>query len=57
MYTRGGTEADVNTKISKARAAFHSMVNMWKSMVISKPAKTHAFKTNVEPVLLNRAET
>ena len=28
--TRGGTEADVKTRISKARAAFHILRNVWK---------------------------
>ena len=32
--TRGGTEADVKTRISKARAAFHILRNVWKSRII-----------------------
>ena len=34
--TQGGTEADVKTRISKARAAFHILRNVWKSRVIGK---------------------
>ena len=37
--TRGGTEADVKARISKARAAFHILRNVWKSRVIGKTTK------------------
>ncbi len=55
--TRGGTEADAKTIISKARAAFHILRNMWKSMVIGKTAKIRLFNANVKSVLLYGAET
>ena len=45
--TRGGTEADVKTRISKARAAFHILRNVWKSRVIGKTTKISLFNTNV----------
>ena len=32
--TRGWTDADVKTRINKARAAFHILRNVWKPMVI-----------------------
>ena len=53
--TRGGTEADVKTRISKARAAFHILRNVWKSTVIGKTTKIRLFNTNVKSVLLYRA--
>ena len=34
--TRGGTEADVKTRISKARAAFHILRNVWKPRIIAQ---------------------
>ena len=55
--TRGGTEADVKTRISKARAAFHILRNVWKSRVIGKTTKIRLFNTNVKSVLLHGAET
>ena len=55
--TRGGTEADVKTRISKAMAAFHILRNVWKSRVIGKKTKIRWFNTNVKSVLLYGAET
>ena len=55
--TRGGTEADVKTIISKARAAFHILRNAWKSWVIGKTTKIRLFNANVKSVLLYGAET
>ena len=54
--TRGGTEADVKTRISKARAAFHILRNVWKSRVIGKTTKIRLFNTSVKSVLLYGAE-
>ena len=55
--TRGGTEADVKTRISKARAAFHILRNVWISRVISKTTKIRLFNTHVKSVLLYGADT
>ena len=55
--TRGGTEVDVKKRISKARAAFHILRNVWKSMIIGKTTKIRLFNTNVKSVLLYGAET
>ena len=55
--TRGGTEADVKTRIGKARAAFHILRNVWKSRVFGKTTKIRLFNTNVKSVLLYGAET
>ena len=54
---RGGTEAHVKTRISKARAAFHILINVWKSRVIGKTTKISLFNTNIKSVLLYGAET
>ena len=55
--TRGGTEADAKTIISKARAAFHILRNVWKFRIIGKTTKIRLFNTNVKSVLLYGAET
>ena len=55
MDTRGGTEADVKTRISKA--AFHILRNVWKSRVIGKTTTIRLFNTNAKSVLLYGAET
>ena len=55
--TQGGTEADVKTRISKARAAVNILRNVWKSRVIGKTTKIRLFNTNVKSVLLYGAET
>ena len=55
--TRGGTEADVKTRIGKARTAFHILRNVWKSRIIGKTTKIRLFNTNVKSVLLYGAET
>ena len=57
MDTRGGTEADVKTRIGKASAVFHILRNVWKSRVIGKTTKIRLFNTNVKSVLLYGAET
>ena len=57
MDTRGVTEAHVKTRISKARAAFHILINVWKSRVIGKTTKIRLINTNVKSVLLYGAET
>ena len=55
--TRGGTDAEVKTRINKERAAFHILRNVWKSMVVGKTTKIRLFNSNVENVLLYGAET
>ena len=54
--TRGGTKADVITRISKTRATFHILRNVWKSRIIGKTTKMRLFNTNVKSVLLCGAE-
>ena len=53
--TRWRTEAEVKTRISKARAAF--LRNVWKSRMIVKTTEIRLLNTHVKPVLLYGAET
>ena len=57
VNTQGGTEADVKSRISKARAAFIQLRNVWSSKEISRQTKIRLFNTNVKSVLLYGAET
>jgi hypothetical protein len=54
---QGGTDADVRTRIGKARAAFHQLKNTWGSSEISITTKIRLFNTIVKPILLYGAET
>ncbi len=54
---KGGTYADVKTRISKPRAAFIQLRNIWNSKIISRHTKIRLFNSNVKPVLLYGAET
>ena len=53
----GGTDADVTTRISKAREAFIQLKNTWSSKVLSSHTKIRLFNSNVKSVLLYGAET
>lgn len=53
----GGTDADIRTRIGKARTAFHQLKNIWGSSEISATTKIRLFNTLVKPVLLYGAET
>lgn len=54
---KGGTEADVRARISKARASYIQLKNIWSSKVISQQTKIRIFKSNIKPVLLYGSET
>ena len=54
---KGGTEADVRTKIGKARTAFDNLSNVWKASKISNSTKIRLFNSNVKSVLLYGCET
>ncbi|MEE4247398.1 MAG: reverse transcriptase domain-containing protein [Kangiellaceae bacterium] len=54
---QGGTDADVKTRIGKARAAFITLRNIWKSRQITTRTKLRLFNSNVKSVLLYGAET
>ncbi|KAL6461214.1 hypothetical protein MHYP_G00311800 [Metynnis hypsauchen] len=53
----GGTDADVKTRIGKARAAFNQLTNIWRSSEFSITTKTRLFNTLIKPILLYGAET
>ena len=53
----GGTDADVKTRIGKARAVFAQMRKTWTSSVLSLHTKIRLFNTLVKPVLLYGSET
>lgn len=54
---QGGTDADVKTRIGKARAAFHQLKNIWGSRQFNITIKIRVFNTIVKPILLYGAET
>ncbi|KAK7107318.1 hypothetical protein V1264_015265 [Littorina saxatilis] len=54
---QGGTDADVKTRIGKARAAFHQLKKIWGSSEVSITTKIRVFNTIVKPILLYGAET
>ena len=53
----GNTEAEIKTRINKARGAFAALKNIWKTKIISKKTKIRVFKSNVLSVLLYAAES
>ena len=53
----GNTEAEIKTKINKAREAFAAVKNTWKTKMISKKTKIIIFMDNVLSVLLYAAES
>ena len=54
---QGGTEADVKSRIGKARKAFAQLRNVWKSGILGRNIKLRIFNTNVKSVLLYGSET
>ncbi|VDP31282.1 unnamed protein product [Schistosoma margrebowiei] len=54
---QGGSDADVKTRIGKARTAFLQLKNIWNSKQLSTNIKVRIFNTNVKAVLLYGAET
>ncbi|VDO59449.1 unnamed protein product [Schistosoma margrebowiei] len=53
----GGSDADVKARISKARAAYLQLRNVWNSKQLSTNTKVRIFNTNVKTILLYGAET
>ncbi|VDP54671.1 unnamed protein product [Schistosoma curassoni] len=53
----GGSDANVKTRIGKARAAYLQLKNIWISKQLSTNTKFMIFNTNVKAVLLYGAET
>ncbi|VDP04575.1 unnamed protein product [Schistosoma margrebowiei] len=54
---QGESDTDVMVKISKARATFLQLNNIWNLQQMSNNIKVTIFNTNVETVLLYKAET
>jgi hypothetical protein len=54
---QGGTDEDVKSRIGKARAAFTTLKNIWKSQQISTKTKIRLFNSNVKSVLLYGSES
>ena len=52
---KGGIEADIRTRIGKARTAFANLSNVWKASKISISTKIRLFNSNVKSVLLTAA--
>ena len=50
-------DADIKTRICKARTAFIQLNNLWKSKEIGRRTKLRLFNSNVKSVLLYGAET
>ena len=57
MGKSGGTDADVKTRIGKARSAFNMLKKVWSSREIGTSTKVRLFSSNVKSVLLYGAET
>ncbi|XP_048759469.1 uncharacterized protein LOC125669065 [Ostrea edulis] len=53
----GDSTSDVESRIAKARAAFASLGNIWKSTAISIKTKIRIFKSNIIGVLLYGVES
>ncbi|VDP49675.1 unnamed protein product [Schistosoma curassoni] len=52
-----GSDADVNARIGKARAAFPQLKKKWNSKQLPTNIKVRIFNTNVKALLLYEAET
>lgn len=48
----GASEADIKTKLGKARSAFDQLNTIWKDRKISMTTKTLVLNSNVKTVLL-----
>lgn len=57
ISTDGGADADVRSRINKARHAYTSLARVWQSSQISKKHKIRIFNTSVKSVLLYGSET
>ncbi|VDP32404.1 unnamed protein product [Schistosoma margrebowiei] len=57
MYEHGGSDADVNAWIGKARAAYLQLKNIWNSKQLTTNTKVRIFNTNIKTVPLYGAET
>ena len=53
----GGSDADVKSRIGKARVAFITLKNIWKSQQITTYTKIRLFNSNVKAALMYVSET
>ncbi|VDP59289.1 unnamed protein product [Schistosoma curassoni] len=53
---QGGSNADVNARIGKTRAAFPQLENIWNSIQLSTNNKVRIFNTNIKAVPLYGAD-
>ena len=57
MSTDEGALADIKSRLAKARNAFSSLNNIWKSNKYSLDLKLKIYNSNVKPILMYGAET
>ncbi|VDO50539.1 unnamed protein product [Schistosoma margrebowiei] len=57
IYEHGGSDADVKTRISRARAAYLQLKDIWNSKQLSTNTKVKIFNANIKTVLLYGLET
>ncbi|VDP22767.1 unnamed protein product [Schistosoma margrebowiei] len=57
VYECGGSDVNVNARISETRTAFLPLKNIWNSKQLSSIIKITIFNMNVKIVLLHGAET
>ena len=57
MNKSGRADADVKTRIGKARSAYNMQKKIWNSRKIGTSTKVRLFKSNVKSVLLYGVET
>ena len=53
----GGTDDDIRSRINKARHAFNTLRQIWRSKTLSPQTKIRIFNSNVKSVLLYGSET
>ena len=56
ISSEDGSKADIKSRIDKARVAFNSLQNIWKSKKLALKTKIKLYNSNVKSVLLNGAE-
>ena len=57
MDKSGGTDAEVKTRIGKARSAYNILKKVWNSRELGTSTKIRLFNSNVKSVLLHGAES
>ncbi|GFS07345.1 hypothetical protein ElyMa_004728400 [Elysia marginata] len=57
IYLKIGTDADIKTRIGRARSACTQLKRIWKAGNISQKIKTRLYNSNVKSVLLYGCET